>query len=141
MSSINPKKKGASAEREVATLLRETGVDRTARRNISSGSDLNKSDIHNSLNYNIEVKRRERLNMFNAIEQVEGYSAMNHATPSIFFKRNRMDEWWVAIPYREWGLLIKKGKEPITPSNNKELQFALINLRNAAKRVMRLVRD
>lgn len=138
----NPKLKGVRGEKEIVNLLRETGVDTTARRDPGSGGgNRDKTDVINSIDYVIEVKRQERLNIFNAIEQAEGYSEMNHAVPSVFFKRNRMTEWWVAIPYSEWGKLKKRSKLPKTPSNNRELYWDLNQLKNALRKVMKHVRE
>lgn len=135
-------KKGKRGEMEVVNLLRETGVDETARRDPASGGGIyGKSDVINSINYNIEVKRQERLNIWTAIDQVEEYSAMNHAIPSVFFKRSRMTEWWVAIPFREWGKLIIKTKETKTPDNNAEFYRDLVQFKRAMSRVMRHIRD
>ena len=142
MSGASAQQKGKRGEMDVVQMLRDTGVDETARRDPGSGSgNRDKTDIINSINYVIEVKRQERLNIFNAIEQAETYSAMNHAIPSVFFKRNRMDEWWVAIPYREWGKLIQKNKEPKTPDNNAQFFRDLLMLKQAVSRVMKHVRE
>jgi len=142
MKAKSAKAKGKRGEMEVVNLLRESGIDKSAMRDPGSGGgNREKSDIINSLNYNMEVKWRENLNIWKAIEQVETYSNMNHAIPSVFFRRSRMNEWWVAIPFSEWGKLMKSYKGPKTPSNNREFYWDLNNLKNAIRKVTKHIKE
>lgn len=142
---MNSKKKGNRGEREVAQYLRDCGLDNTAARNWSSGSDRNKSDIHNSLDWNLEVKRVEKLNIWKALEQVEEYSRQNHAKPSVVFRRNRTPEWYIAIRLSDWVDLLKSKKRselteaPERAFDSKDAYYKLNNLKNAVKAVQKIL--
>lgn len=136
---MNAKQKGNKGEKEWAECLRQSGLDSAAGRNYSSGNNTQKSDVHNSLNYNFEVKRVEKLNIFKAIDQTEKDCAMTHAKPAVVFRRNN-DDWWIALPWHDWAQLEKRAREPKTAkTENRELQWALVSLRNALSKVQKLV--
>ena len=77
----NPKKKGNRAEKDWAQRLRHAGIDPGASRNYGSGSGLAKSDVHNSLGYEFEVKHVERLNIWDAIAEAEEHAHQAHTIP------------------------------------------------------------
>lgn len=143
--SLNSKKKGNAGEREVARYLKDCGLDKSAARNWSSGSGLDKSDIHNSLDWNLEVKRVEKLNIWKALEQVEEYSRQNHAKPSVVFRRNRNPEWYIAIRLSDWVELVKREKRselresPEKVFDSRDAYYKLNNLKNAVKAVQKLI--
>lgn len=132
----NPKAKGNKAERQFSELLRDYGLDDTAKRNYSSGSGIQKSDVHNKLNYNIEVKHVEKLNIWKAIEQSQKDAEQTHTKPLIAFKKNRHD-WWIVIPAWHWADLIRKSLEPKTQNPDKELLYLLENLKNVTSKIIK----
>ncbi len=140
MSLKNSKAKGNRAEKDFAQYLRDCGLDTTASRNYSSGNNTQKSDVHNSLDYNFEVKHVEKLNILKAIEQVERYSEKNHSTPAVVFKKSYMKDFWIAIPVYEWVELIKKAKEPKSQFNaNRELRWHLERMKQDCHKVIKLL--
>jgi len=127
---INSKRKGNQGERNWAKFLREQGIDNNARRNVSSGSTFYKSDIHNSINYNFEVKCVKRLNLWNAIKQTVRDAEKSHTKPSVIIHLDGMreDEWWVLIDAYNWADLIKRSKESVIKEPDRETSYIIKNL-------------
>ncbi len=133
----NPKAKGNLYEKEWAECIKE--IDPTAQRNYGSGAGVAKSDVHNSLGYEFECKRVERLNIFNAIEEAERHASQAHSIPAVVFRRNRMVGSYVAIPDWHFKELVKKAREPKTlvTMDLREQKWAVQNLINSAKKVLK----
>lgn len=133
----NPKAKGNLYEKEWATYIQD--IDPTASRNYGSGAGVAKSDVHNSLGYEFECKRVEKLNIFKAIEQAERHSEQAHSIPAIVFRRNRMVQSYVAIPDWHFKDLVRKAREPKTlvTMDLREQKWAVNNLITAAKKVLK----
>lgn len=129
----NPKAKGNRFEKEWAEYLRNEDVDATASRNYGSGNGLKKSDVHNSINYNFECKRVERLNIYKAIDQSVQDAGKTHSTPVVVFKRNREPNAWVTIPDYHFAELVKKAREPKLLKTDSQRQQYLLR---QAKRVL-----
>lgn len=98
-------RKGADGERELAALLREYGyqVERGGSQTFGSVPDLvGLPGIH------IEVKRVERLNLAEAMQQSErDAERFRDGSPAVFHRRNR-GEWLVTMPFSEWIKLYRK---------------------------------
>ena len=133
----NPKAKGNLYEKEWAECIRE--LDPTAQRNYGSGSGVAKSDVHNSLGYEFECKRVEKLNTFKAIEESERHSSQAHSIPAVVFRRNRMEGSYVAIPDWHFKELVRKAREPktIEKLDLREQKWAVQQLINSAKKVLK----
>jgi len=69
--------KGKLLERFVAELLRNSGLDPRARRQVGSGNGLKKGDIDNNIGWCIECKNTKTFNWKSTAEQVARES-MNH---------------------------------------------------------------
>ena len=106
--TINSKQKGASGEREVARKLREYGFA-NARRSAQYCGANGDADVIDALpGIHIEVKRVERLSLYDALTQAKHDCHENK--PVVFHRRNNC-EWVVIQPlkdwielYREWGV-------------------------------------
>ena len=68
MSKINSRRKGAQGERELAKKLREYGFD--CRRG-QQYSGIGGEDVVGLDGIHIEVKRVERLNIYDAVDQAK----------------------------------------------------------------------
>lgn len=97
------RRKGADGERELASAYRQAGFE-CARTPLSGGMQW-KGDIQGIPGVHVEAKRRERLNIWEAIDQVLA-EAQPTDLPAVHFRRNRSD-WWVAIPFEEFIELLK----------------------------------
>jgi len=95
--------KGARAEAEVVSILRAAGWPH-ARRVFDSGS-AGGGDVQGPAGVVFEVKRTERLNIWEAIEQAET-GATNRELPVVAFRRNRSG-WYAALPLDELLALLK----------------------------------
>lgn len=90
--------KGASAERELANLIRDNwGYD------VHRGKVFyHESDIVGLDGIHPEVKRQERLNIYNAMAQaVDEAKKRNDGIPTVFHRRDR-GEWMVTMRLSDW---------------------------------------
>lgn len=97
------RRKGAGAELEVTRLLRDAGWPH-ARRVFDSGSSGG-GDVQGPPGVVFEVKRTERLKIWEAIEQAEA-GATNRELPVVAFRRNRSG-WYAALPLDELLALLR----------------------------------
>ena len=108
---INSRRKGADGERELAKKLREYGFD--CRRG-QQYSGIEGEDVVGLDGIHIEVKRVERLNIYDAVDQAKRDSDFEDLPfdwpklPAVFHRKNHC-EWLVTMPltawieiYREW---------------------------------------
>mgnify|MGYP005958052193 FL=1 len=104
---MNSKQKGKRGELEFAKLCREMGYDvrRTAQ---YCGNTGDASDCVGLPGIHIEVKRTERLNLYEAMDQSVRDSRDSDDIPMVAHRRNNCDwliimraEDWFEL-YREW---------------------------------------
>lgn len=100
-------RKGAQAERELAALLSEYGFN-TKRGGTSFGTIpdiIGLPDIH------VEVKRVERLNISEAMQQsIKDAARFKDGFPALFHRKNR-EPWLVTMRLEDWMQLYKKAGE------------------------------
>ena len=100
-------RKGADGERELANILREHGYDIHRGGSLSFGTV---PDLVGLPNIHIEVKRVERLNVNQAMQQAIRDSEKFHdGMPALFHRKSR-SSWLVTMRLEDW-LKIKKGVE------------------------------
>lgn len=86
------KEKGKVGEREVATLLRGHGVEARRGQQFSGGDD-SPDVVHSMEGLHLEVKRTEKLQLWQAFEQANRDAGGD--TPVVVHRANRRP--WVAI--------------------------------------------
>ena len=92
-------RKGANGERELATILRRRGYDMRRGGSLSYGEI---PDLVGLPNIHIEVKRRERLNIYEAMAQsIRDAARFGDGAPTVFHRRNR-SEWLVTMRIEDW---------------------------------------
>ena len=96
--SINSRSKGAKGERELAKILREYGYP--CRRGQQYSGANGDADVVGLPNIHIEVKRRERLDIYSAIAQAVR-DAKNDEKPAVFHRKNEC-EWLVTMRLEDW---------------------------------------
>jgi Holliday junction resolvase len=102
---VNSKEKGKRGEREVAELLRKFGYE--ARRGQQfSGSPDSPDVVHNIPGLHLEVKFRERFQLYDSMEQAEKDDP--EKVPVVFHRRKHKK--WVAILYADDLLNLLGGK-------------------------------
>lgn len=93
---MNSKRKGNLGELELLHLLEAAGLD--VQRNQQAGvGGIDNPDIalqHKGRRYHLEVKRKESLSVYQAMEQAIA-DANGHAVPLVVHRRNRKP--WIVI--------------------------------------------
>ena len=101
-------KKGAAGERELAAILQEYGYDCTRGGSLTFGSV---ADVTGLPGIHIEVKRVEKLNVGEALEQsVRDSERMRDGLPALFHRRNRKP-WLVTMRLSDWLQLYRTKSE------------------------------
>lgn len=103
---MNSKLKGGRGEREFAALCRDEGYDDVQRGQQFSGG-VDSPDVKGLPHIHVEVKRVERLNIHDAMQQSIRDSE-GKAIPIVAHRRNR-EGWYITMRavdwfslYREW---------------------------------------
>lgn len=110
----NSRRKGANGEREAAKLLREYGYD--ARRGQQFAGINGDADVVGLPGIHLEVKRVEKLNIENAIDQ-SIRDAREDEKPAVLHRKNRR-KWLVTMPFDEWIDLYQAWEKEITWGKN-----------------------
>lgn len=98
--------KGAEGERELAALLRQEGYD-IERGGTMSYGEL--PDLYGLPGVHIEVKRVERLNVLEAMQQsIRDSERFKDGMPTLFHRRNR-SPWLVTMRLSDWLTLYREG--------------------------------
>lgn len=99
MSGSSSPRKGANGERELAAVLREYGYDIERGGSMSFGEI---PDLTGLPGVHIEVKRRERLNVPEAMKQAQRDSErFRDGAPAVFHRRSR-ESWLVTMRLTDW---------------------------------------
>jgi len=102
---INSKDKGARGERELANKLKEYGFDcRRGQQYCGANGD---ADVVGLDGVHIEVKRTERLSLYDALAQAK-HDARGGEMPVVMHRKNNC-EWVVIQPLEDWIELYKEG--------------------------------
>lgn len=97
--------KGKRGERELAGKLREHGFD--ARRGVQYHGGPDSPDVTGLEGVHIEVKRVERLSLYDALSQAKADAGLGEM-PVVMHRRNNC-EWVVIQPLEDWINLYKNG--------------------------------
>lgn len=90
---MNSRNKGAAGERELAAKLREYGYN--CRRGQQYSGANGDADVVGLPGIHIEVKRVEKLNLYDAMAQAVR-DAKDDETPAVFHRKNNK-EWLVTL--------------------------------------------
>lgn len=97
---VNSKAKGARGEREFAHYLKEeAGTE--ARRGCQFSGSPDSPDVVSDDAYHWEVKRTERLKIYEAIDQAVRDSAGGAKIPAVAFRSNKK-EWLVILRAKDF---------------------------------------
>lgn len=100
---MNSNNKGKEGEREVANILKSYGYN--TRRGQQYCGVSGDADVIGLPGIHIEVKRVEKLNIDNAMEQSFNDARFGEM-PTVFHRKNRK-QWLVTMPLVEWMDLYK----------------------------------
>lgn len=98
--------KGKRGERELAGILRGYGFD--AKRGVQYHGGPDSPDVTGLPGVHIEVKRTEKLSLYDALAQSRADSGPEEM-PVVIHRRNDC-EWVVIQPLADWIELYKEGK-------------------------------
>lgn len=116
MSGKSSQRKGRSGELEIVKIFREYGIDAQPGRAVSYGAT---PDVLNIPGVHPEIKRVERLNVPEAMNQaIRDSEKFNDGAPVLFHRRNRQ-EWFCTMRLTDW-LKIYCSYQPPPGSNHKE---------------------
>lgn len=96
--SARSHRKGRRGEQEIASEYRQLGFD--AARVPNSGGLRDPGDVAGVPGVHVEVKRTERLRIYEALDQAEADAPRGHI-PALHFRRNGSG-WYVAIPFDDF---------------------------------------
>jgi len=103
---MNSRDKGCRGERELANKLKEYGFDcRRGQQFCGSNGD---ADVVGLDGVHIEVKRTERLSLYDALAQAK-HDAKEGEMPVVMHRKNNC-EWVVIQPLEDWIEMYKEGK-------------------------------
>lgn len=91
--ATNGKRKGKEGELELAHKLKEYGYD--AKRSVQYNGKDGQADVVGLPHIHVEVKRVEKLNIYDAIAQAKR-DAKNGDKPAVFHRKNRCN-WLVTM--------------------------------------------
>jgi len=141
---VNSKKKGNHGENLFAHWLNRQDLP-SSLRNRSSGGGFRKSDVHNSINANFEVKTVKRINLKDCWDQTKRDSEMSHTTPYLVVHLDGMpeDSWLMVMDNWDWIELFKKAQVPKTMEKMdlRDQKWAVQNLINSAKKVLKFLEN
>lgn len=101
---MNSRSKGARGERELASILRNYGYE--CRRGQQYSGANGDADVIGLPRIHIEVKRREKLNIYDAIDQAKR-DAKPSELPTVMHRKNDA-EWLVTMPLTSWMEIYKE---------------------------------
>lgn len=107
--TINSKRKGAKGEVELAHKLKEYGYD--TRRSVQYNGKDGQADVIGLPHIHVEVKRVEKLNIYDAIAQAIR-DAKNGNLPAVFHRKNRCN-WLVTMELDDFMKIYKAYEEVV----------------------------
>lgn len=104
------KAKGAGAERDVVTCLREDGFPYADRR--LAGATLDKGDISGIPGVTIEIKNHDKMNLSGWLEELATEMANDNAWTGVVWHKRRgrgnPRDWYCTMPAHVWIDLLKR---------------------------------
>ena len=109
--AINSKQKGKQGELEICHRLKEYGFDCRRTVQYNGKADGGQADIIGLKNIHAEVKRVEKLNLYDAMAQAI-HDAKDGELPTVFHRKNH-SEWLVTMRLDDWMQLYKEYFETV----------------------------
>lgn len=108
LKKINSRQKGKDGELEIARILREHGFSGARRGQQYCGANGD-ADVVGMPGYHLEVKRVEKLNIHQAMEQAVR-DALEDEVPVVLHRKNRT-KWLATMPLSDFLEIVKKNEE------------------------------
>lgn len=138
--------KGKRYEKHIAEIIRESGLDPRAGREIGSGSGLSKGDIRSTIPFLIECKNEDSVPkwILDRIDQARSQAGKGFAWKdrwALVFRDIREPEThssdFVLLDFNEFLELIKRAAEPQTVEPDRDFKYKLENLRRATNEIIK----
>lgn len=100
MIRINCKRKGSTGERELVSILQRAGYADAHRSDQRYVGGLHNPDVGGMPGVHLEVKRAERFNVYDALDQATR-DADGQAVPVVAHRRNNRS-WVVCLWLEDW---------------------------------------
>lgn len=97
---MNAKRKGSAGERELASILQRAGYADAHRSDQRYVGGLHNPDVGGMPGVHLEVKRAERFNVYDALDQATR-DADGQAVPVVAHRRNNRP-WVVCLWLEDW---------------------------------------
>ena len=108
---VNSKRKGKRGELELVRKLKEFGFDTRRSVQYNGKAEDGQADLVGLKGIHIEVKRTERLNLYDAMAQAK-HDAKDGALPTVFHRKNDC-RWLVVMELDDWMELYKEYFETV----------------------------
>ena len=108
---VNGKQKGKRGELELVRKLKEYGFDTRRSVQYNGKAEDGQADLVGLNGIHIEVKRTERLNLYDAMAQAK-HDAKGGALPTVFHRKNDC-KWLVVMELDDWMELYKEYFETV----------------------------
>lgn len=99
--TINSRQKGKRGENELVRKLKEYGYNTRRSVQYNGKAEEGQADVVGLPHIHAEVKRVERLNIYDAIDQAKRDSWNKAELPAVFHRKNNC-EWLVTMPLENW---------------------------------------
>lgn len=117
MSGKSSQRKGRAGELELVRLLRAHGIPAQPGQAVSFGTT---PDIVGVDGIHCEIKRVERLNVVQAMQQaIRDSEKFQDGMPVLFFRRNR-EPWYCTMRLSDWLTLYRAAYPPETAENRRK---------------------
>lgn len=139
---MNKRQKGMELSNYVADRLREVGLDNRARSDGGSGAgnrekrDVATNVLINNRQLGIECKNCSKATVKSWWKQTEKLDSLGFE-PVLIYKlsKERIENCKVVIYFETFLDMLKKNNKPTMANPSKELEWDLVNLQNAIRRV------
>ena len=143
MKRASAKIKGWRLEHWICQQIENYGFGK-ATRTPGSGSGLIKSDIFSSLDWSIEAKNHQKVSMLKWIDQAKREAEEGQADKDkwilVFDDPRVKPEFTNVYAVLDFGKLLellKKNKEPIIKSDDRDLKYSVYRLKEACNSVLK----
>ena len=107
----NSKRKGKNGELEIVKILKDRGYDVRRSVQYNGAAEDGQADVVGLPGIHIEVKRAEKLNIYDAVSQaIHDCDALH--MPAVFHRRNNRS-WLVTMPLSYWLTVYEFSKEAL----------------------------
>jgi len=140
----NAKQKGNKFEKFIASEIRDSKLDNTAKRQLGSGSGMWKGDINTSLPWTIEAKHQKALQWWASIDQSKREANQSNSNQDNWAlvvndprKKPEFSDVYIVMDFWRWLDLLKSDQSPKIKEPDRALKYDLEHLRQIANKILK----